>query len=64
MFKIPEVFSGRDEIFIGFGRPNAYLVCPDGKGGYQKFAGKSLKRAPSVIEATLATSHNRVCSFG
>lgn len=52
VFKIPEVFSGRDEIFIGFGRPNAYLVCPDGKGGYQKFAGKSLKRAPSVIEAT------------
>lgn len=52
VFKISEVFSGRDEIFIGFGRPNAYLVCPDGKGGYQKFAGKSLKRAPSVIEAT------------
>jgi hypothetical protein len=52
VFKISDVFSGGDEIFIGFGRPNAYLVCPDGKGGYQKFAGKSLKRAPSVIEAT------------
>lgn len=52
VFKISDVFSGKDEIFIGFGRPNAYLVCPDGAGGYQKFAGKSLKRAPSVIEAT------------
>ncbi|MCC6977155.1 MAG: hypothetical protein IT343_02450 [Candidatus Melainabacteria bacterium] len=52
VFKISDVFAGKDEIFIGFGRPNAYLVCPDGKGGYQKFAGKSLKRAPSVIEAT------------
>ena len=52
VFKIADVFAGGDEIFIGFGRPNAYLVCPDGEGGYQKFAGKSLKRAPSVIEKT------------
>ncbi|MBU6452443.1 MAG: hypothetical protein KGS72_11730 [Cyanobacteria bacterium REEB67] len=52
VFHIPDVFAGRDEVFIGFGIPNAYLVCPDGQGGYQKFAGKSLRRAPSVIEAT------------
>jgi hypothetical protein len=52
VFHIPDVFAGRDEVFIGFGIPNAYLVCPDGDGGYQKFAGKSLRRAPSVIEDT------------
>ena len=52
VFHIPEVFAGSDEIFLGFGRPNAYLVVPDGAGGYQKFAGKSLKRAPSVVEDT------------
>ncbi|MBS1992244.1 MAG: hypothetical protein JSS83_17095 [Cyanobacteria bacterium SZAS LIN-3] len=52
VFHIPSVFSGRDEVFIGFGIPNAYLVVPDGNGGYQKFAGKSLRRAPSVIEDT------------
>jgi len=52
VFHIPSVFAGREEVFIGFGVPNAYLVVPDGKGGYQKFAGKSLRRAPSVIEDT------------
>lgn len=52
VFHIPDVFAGSDEVFIGFGIPNAYLVAPDGNGGYQKFAGKSLRRAPSVIEDT------------
>lgn len=52
VFRIADVFAGGEEIFIGFGLPNAYLVTPDGKGGYQKFAGKSLKRAPSRIEDT------------
>ncbi|MBY0359122.1 MAG: hypothetical protein K2W82_14055 [Candidatus Obscuribacterales bacterium] len=52
VFRIPDVFTGRDEIFVGFGTPNAYLVVPNGEGGYQKFAGKSLRRAPSVIEET------------
>lgn len=52
IIQISDVFAGPDEIFIGFGKPNAYLVVPDGKGGYQKFAGKSLKRAPSRIEDT------------
>lgn len=50
--RIADVFAGTSEIFIGFGKPNAYLVVPDGKGGYQKFAGKSLKLAPSRIEDT------------
>jgi hypothetical protein len=52
VFAIKHVFAGNDEIFVGFGKPNAYLVVPDGKGGYQKFAGKSLRRAPSVVEDT------------
>lgn len=63
VFHIPHLFSGADEVFLGFGKPNTYLVVPDGKDhsearpgkpnyGYQKFAGKSLKRAPSVIEDT------------
>lgn len=50
--RIKDIFADGEEIFIGFGKPNAYLVVPDGKGGYQKFAGKSLKRAPSRIEDT------------
>jgi len=48
VFRISDVFSGSDEIFIGFGKPNTYLVVPDGKGGYQKFAGKSLRRVSKV----------------
>lgn len=63
VFYIPHVFAGANEVFMGFGKPNTYLVVPDGKEheakragrptyGYQKFAGKSLKRAPSVIEDT------------
>lgn len=52
VFRIADVFAGDGEIFLGFGRPNTYLTVPDGKGGYVKFAGKSLKRAPSVIEDT------------
>lgn len=52
VFKIDHVFTGMDEIFLGFGKPNTYLTVPDGKGGYQKFAGKSLRRAPSTIEDT------------
>lgn len=63
VFHIPHVLSGAEEVFIGFGKPNTYLVVPDGKDhsnapagkpkyGYLKFAGKSLKRAPSVIEDT------------
>lgn len=50
--EIADVFQGADEVFIGFGKPNAYLVCPDPAGGYQKFYGKSLKRAPSIIQPT------------
>ncbi|MGH9548702.1 MAG: hypothetical protein ACRD3W_04970, partial [Terriglobales bacterium] len=41
--RISDLFSGKDEVFLGFGKPNCYLVCPDGQGEYQKFAGKSLK---------------------
>lgn len=63
IFYIPHMFSGANEVFLGFGKPNTYLVVNDGKEhpteragrptyGYQKFAGKSLKRAPSVIEDT------------
>lgn len=50
LFKVAEVFTGKDEVFFGFGTPNAYLVVPDGNGGYQKFAGKSLKRDVSKID--------------
>lgn len=52
VFSLLDVFSGRNEILFGFGTPNAFLVVPDGNNGYEKFAGKSLKRAPSVIEPT------------
>jgi hypothetical protein len=63
VFHIPHLLTGSDEVFLGFGKPNMYIVVPDGKDhsdakgnkpkyGYQKFAGKSLKRAPSVIEDT------------
>lgn len=52
VFRICDLFSGSNEIFLGFGLPNVYLTVPDGKGGYEKFAAKSLKRAPSVVEDT------------
>lgn len=52
VIEIADVFSGDDEVFIGFGKPNAYLVCPAPEGGYQKFYGKSLRRAPSIIQHT------------
>jgi len=52
VFRVSDLFSGGQEIFLGFGLPNVYLTVPDGKGGYEKFAAKSLKRAPSVVEDT------------
>lgn len=52
VFRISDLFAGANEIFLGFGLPNVYLTVPDGKGGYEKFAAKSLKRAPSVVEDT------------
>lgn len=42
IFRIKDLFQGRNEVFMGFGQPNVYLVCPNPEGGYQKFAGKSL----------------------
>lgn len=52
VFRIADVFAGEDKVFLGFGVPNVYLAVPGEQGGYIKFAGKSLKRAPSVIEET------------
>lgn len=50
---IAELFSSKQEIFLGFGTPNMYLTFPRQDGsGYDKFAGKSLYRAPSTIEDT------------
>ncbi len=50
VFKIADVFDNTNEIFLGFGKPNVYLVVPDGNGSYQKFAAKSLRRAKATIE--------------
>lgn len=50
VFRIADVFAGNNEIFMGFGKPNVYLVVPDGRGSYQKFAAKSLRRAKAKIE--------------
>lgn len=49
---IPHLFSGSDEVFIGFGIPNTFLVFPDEQGGYTKFSGRSLRRAPAKTEDT------------
>jgi len=55
---IADVLSGANEVFLGFGVPNAFLVVPklaelgSQEQGYQKFAGKSLWREPSVIADT------------
>jgi hypothetical protein len=50
---IPDLFSSRQEVFLGFGTPNMYLTFPrHDDSGYDKFAGKSLYRAPSTIEDT------------
>lgn len=50
--KISDVFATASESFLGFGLPNEYLVTPDGNGGYQKFAVKSLRRAPAAVVDT------------
>lgn len=47
-----DVFADATATFLGFGKPNTYLTVPDGKGGYQKFAGKSAKLDKSVIADT------------
>jgi hypothetical protein len=53
VFPINKVFSGKDEVFFGFGKPNAYLTVPKADGsGYEKFAAKSLKRDVSRTEDT------------
>jgi hypothetical protein len=52
LIKIRQVFAGDDEIFLGCGKPNIYLIVPNGNGGYQKFSGKTLRRAPCAIEDT------------
>jgi hypothetical protein len=57
--RISEVLTANDEVFLGFGIPNSYLVVPKqsydaakGESPYQKFAGKSLFREPSTIQDT------------
>lgn len=42
----------KDELVIGVGRPNVFLLLPDGNGEHLRFAAKSLWRAPHVIEET------------
>ncbi len=50
---IPDLFSSPQEVFLGFGTPNMYITFPRADdSGYDKFAGKSLYRAPSTIEDT------------
>jgi len=49
---IKDIFAGKNEVFLGFGRPNTYLVYPDGQGKYTKFAAKSLRREVSRMEDT------------
>jgi hypothetical protein len=54
-FTITDLFRGENDVFIGFGKPNVYLVVPngigpDGKPLFLRYAAKSLKRGPSVIE--------------
>lgn len=51
VFAIKDLFSSSNEVLIGFGKPNLFLVVPDGQGGYLKYAAKSLWRGPSKIEA-------------
>ena len=50
--RLADVFSGTNEVILGFGLPNEFLVVPDGKGGYEKLLVKSLWRAPTVVANT------------
>lgn len=52
VIRTSDVFADANATFLGFGKPNTYLTVPDGKGGYQKFAGKSAKLDKSVIADT------------
>ena len=50
--KIADVFASQNETFMGFGRPNTYLVIPGDAGQYDKFSGKSFRRGPAEIVNT------------
>ncbi|MCB0352339.1 MAG: hypothetical protein KDD64_02405 [Bdellovibrionales bacterium] len=54
--RISDFLAGNDHVFLGFGLPNAYLAFPappaSNEPHYEKFAAKSLRRAPSVVEDT------------
>jgi hypothetical protein len=48
--KIHEIFSGTQEVFLGIGDPNTFLVIPDKEnGGYKKFDAKSAYREVAKI---------------
>ncbi len=36
MIKMDHLFSGDNEVVIGFGKPNVFTVVPNGEGGYEK----------------------------
>ena len=47
-----EWLFGSDEIVLGIGKPNVFTLLPDGEWEHVRFAAKSLKRAPSILEET------------
>ncbi|MBX9723386.1 MAG: hypothetical protein K2X81_18420, partial [Candidatus Obscuribacterales bacterium] len=51
VFSIEDVFADKNACFLGFGKPNVYLVIPSEghKKGWQKYSAKSLWREPATV---------------
>ncbi len=44
---------GHDEVVLGIGRPNVFLLIPDGNGRHVRYAAKSCWRGESRLERTM-----------
>ncbi|HEY9787400.1 MAG TPA: hypothetical protein V6D17_18570 [Candidatus Obscuribacterales bacterium] len=61
--RVEDVFSGNNEAFLVFGKPNAAMVVPKADGsGYQKFAAYSVWRQDANIEDVTRNSGSFVQS--
>lgn len=48
--RLKDAIPHEDPLLIGFGRPNVFLIVPDGRGGTQRLAAKSLRMGEARVE--------------